>query len=155
MTGGYWYVSDGDTHFNWSKTPTFECPFSVTPSDELLIAIADASLALGMDTLKLAKMIDQPHRHGSRREKVNDKYTDKCAHCGAKMKRLGFRAWITEPVPEEEWTAHTKTNVRIADRLGFGAAGGTTRVVRATWHKTKREAEAWCRHECKRSVAAA
>ena len=77
---------------------------------------------------------------GAGRLRVDGVLTDRCAVCGAKMNRKGFRGWIDAPVTD----APAK---RIAGRLGLAEPRETQRV---TWHPTKKDAEAWAKHERRR-----
>jgi len=61
------------------------------------------------------------------------------------MTRKGFRAWIDAP------SADDAAAQRVAARLGFNPPRQTQRT---TWHATKRDAEAWARHERRRAQAA-
>lgn len=148
MSYSSWYVEAGVTHYNWSKEPTYRCPLA----DGEMISLATiepAAAALGLSLERLARIITRAHRGGNgHRRRVDGKLTDECSSCGHKMKRLGYRAWIDEPIPASERTE----GQAIGAALGHGAPRRTTRT---TWHKTKREAEAWARHECKRAKAAA
>lgn len=151
-----WYVSGpSGLHFNWSKHPSFECPnadpVSYTAAERdgeggtwalQRDEVAAAAAAIGADPVMLGQLLRQRHAsHGAGRLRVDGKLTDRCAICGAKMTRKGFRAWIDEPNSDP-------ASQRIAGRIGFGAPRIT---VRTTWHPTKREAEAWARHERQRA----
>lgn len=152
-----WYLpsADGTRRFSWNKEPTFECPNAdavhytagerdgedgtwTLARDE----IATAAAALGADPVMLGRLLRQRHAsHAAGRMRVNGRLTDRCAICGAKMTRKGFRAWIDEP-------SEDASSQRIAGRLGLEPP---RRTIRTTWHPTKREAEAWARHEHKRT----
>lgn len=145
-------------HFNWRKEPSFECPnadpVSYTPPDTdgedgtwtlTRDEVAAAAAAIDADPVMLGRLLKARHTSSyAGRLRVDGCLTDRCAVCGAKMSRKGFRAWIDGPPTEG-------SGKRIAERLGFGAV---RTPIRTTWHKTKKEAEAWARHECKRAKAA-
>ena len=76
--------------------------------------------------------------------RVDGVLTDRCALCGTKMVRKGFRAWIDAPADD----AAAK---RVSRRLGFAPPRTTQRV---TWHPTRRAAREWARHEQARADAA-
>jgi len=152
MTPSHWYVPGTDgRHYNWAKHPTFECPnadaVTYTPPerdgeegtwtlerDEIAVAAA----AIDADPILLAKLLRQRHQTSAAgRLRVGGVLTDRCAVCGAKMKRKGFRAWIDAPT--DDATAN-----RVSSRLGFAP---TRTTIRTTWHRTRRDAAAWARHE--------
>lgn len=147
---GYWFVDDGDTHFNWSKEPTYRCPLAER-ADEYPEGLERAASLLGISIERLARMVLRAHSGYGHRARVDDKLTDVCSSCGRKMRRLGYRAWIDEPA-DEPADGVGAINRRLSAHLGFGEP---RRRVRTTWHKTKKEAEAWARHECKRAKATA
>jgi len=154
-----WYLEGPrGLHFHWAKHPSFECPNAdpvlYTPAERVgengtwalqRAEVAAAAAAIGADAVMLGQLLRQRHAsHAAGRLRVDGTLTDRCAICGTKMTRKGFRAWIDEPNPDV-------ASQRIAGRLGFGAPRTT---VRTTWHPTKRDAEAWARHECRRAKAA-
>jgi hypothetical protein len=152
-----WYVAAGDTHFNWASKPSYVCPNAALVEYQ---AAADGSSdgkhvlkdprvtlaaeALAADPILLGQMLLRAHSsHRAGRMRVDGRLTERCAICGTKLTRQGFRAWIDGPPTEG-------SGKRIAERLGFGAIRAP---IRSTWHKTRKEAEAWARHECKRAKA--
>lgn len=158
-----WYIAAGDTHFNWAKAPTFECPNAATDGRPIGAMLAEdaaitplvararlAADALGVDAAKVIGMLRRMHSGGTRRAEIDGKLTDRCAHCGAKMKRKGFRAWIDEPGSWDGYSGATRSLNQM-----IGNSEPPRKTIRTTWHKTKKEAEAWARHECRRAKAAA
>lgn len=154
-----WFLSGARGRaYNWAKHPTFVCPnadpVSYTPAEPGATEgtwsltrpeVATAAAAIGADAVMLGQLLRQRHAsHTAGRLRVGDRVTDRCSICGAKMIRKGFRAWIDEPDDSDDASAQR----RIAGRLGFEAP---RRTLRTTWHPTKREAEAWARHERKRA----
>ncbi len=154
-----WFVRGaGERRYNWTKHPTFVCPnadpVSYTPVEAGAAEgtwsltrdeVATAAAAIGADPVMLGQLLRQRHAsHAAGRLRVGDRLTDCCAICGAKMTRKGFRAWIDELDDNEDASSQR----RIASRLGLAAP---RRTLRTTWHPTKREAEAWARHERKRA----
>lgn len=154
-----WHVSGpAGLRFNWAKQPTFECPnadpvtytasardgeegTSSLTRDELV----DAAAAIGADALMAGKLLRQRHAsHAAGRLRVDGALTGRCAICATKMAREGFRAWVDAP-------ADDAAAERVAARLGFSPPRQTQRT---TWHATKRDAEAWARHERRRAQAA-
>jgi len=141
MTPSWWYLPGADgTHYNWAKHPTFECPNADTVTYTAAEregeegtwvlqrdAISAAAAAIGADAILLAKLLRRCHHTSvGGRLRVHGVLTNRCAVCGATMTRKGYRAWITAP------------------GAGAGAQRTTTRT---TWHRTRREAAAWARHE--------
>lgn len=167
-----WYFEAPDgRRFNWNKEPTYTCPHEgiryevhdfgtgkvtitdARPADEAVgITFSryiseetkQAAAALGVDPLKLAKMITAGHRSTYGRERVDGKLTEKCRACGAKMERLGFRCWIDRPVSADEATEGEQASKAIAGRLGFA---DPRRTVQTFYAETKREADRWARDE--------
>lgn len=82
-------------------------------------AMQQAADALGMDGKKLAALITAAHRHGVERARVNDKLTELCSVCHAKMKNHGYYAYVECPVPEDEETETQRASRHIAERLGM------------------------------------
>lgn len=161
-----WYIADADgTHFNWNKEPTFECPnarFELREESESephyvdrLIAtpeIEQAAPLLGLTAQQLVVLLHRAHARSSYgRKRIDGRLTNECASCGRTMKRLGFRAWIDEPIPEADQTEGQRASAQLGDVLGF--SGEQRRTLRTTWHPTKKAAEAWARHERKRAMA--
>ena len=158
------YVADANgLRYHWATTPTFECPnadalvytaaedgdgegegeWTLRPATAE--AITAAAVALGADALLLARILRSRHQaQGVQRLRVGDKLTDRCGVCGTRMRRKGYRAWITEPSTDA-------SQQRIASRLGMTAPRET---VRTTWHDTQRAARAWAEHERGRAAAA-
>src|SRR3954469_14874346 len=101
-----WYIADDDTHFNWNKEPTFECPnarFELREESESephyvdrLIAtpeIEQAAPLLGLTAQQLVILLHRAHARSSYgRKRIDGRLTNECACCGRTMKRLGFRA---------------------------------------------------------------
>lgn len=147
---GHWYVGDAaGSRFNWAKEPAFRCPLAELalerPGD-----FEPAAELLDLTGERLARIFERAHARGfGYRRRVDDRLTDECQQCGHKMRRLGFRAWIDEP---GSWGGHSDATRALNEALGNGPP---RRLVRETWHKTKKEAEAWARHECSRAKAAA
>lgn len=160
MTPSYWYLPGTDgRHYSWAKHPTFECPnadaVTYTPPaqegdegtwtlDREEIAVAAA--AIDADPILLAKLLRQRHQTSAvtGRLRVAGVLTQRCAVCGAKMKRKGFRAWIDAP-------SEDAASQRVSSRLGFAPPRTT---IRTTWHPTRKDAAAWARHERRRAGAA-
>lgn len=151
-----WYVSGPDgLRFNWNKAPTFQCPNASAVTYTAADAgggegtwtlqrpeVAAAAAAIGADPVMLGKLLHQRHASfAAGRLRVDGRLTDRCAICGAKMTRKGFRAWIDKPGDDE-------ASQRVARRLGLQ---GPRTTIRTTWHPTKAAAEAWARHELKRA----
>ena len=146
--------------YHWATTPSFECanadPLVCTAAEDgdgegtwtLRARSADpitaAADVLGADALLLARILRSRHQAGVQRLRVAGKLTDRCSVCGARMRRKGYRAWITAP------SADTSRQ-QIATTLGMTAPRDT---VRTTWHGTQREARAWAEHERGRAQAA-
>lgn len=63
----------------------------------------------------------------------------------------GARAFIDEPVPDDELTDLLRSQKAINERLGFG--GTPRRVVEQRWCDTKREARDWAWSRCKTAGA--
>jgi len=158
MTASSWYLRGAggdDARFNWNKHPSYSCPnadpvsysAAATAGAEgtwtlLRPEVAAAAAAIGADPIMLGKLLRQRHAsHQAGRLRIDERLTDRCAICGAKMTRKGFRAWIDQSSPDE-------ASQRVAGRLGLH---GPRTTLRTTWHDTKREAEAWARHERKRA----
>lgn len=154
-----WYLSGpAELRFNWAKKPTFECPnadpVTYRPSDVDgedgtwtvdREEIAAAATAIGADPVMLGRLLRQRHASlAAGRLSVDGALTDQCAICGTRMTRKGFRAWIDAPTDDP-------ASQRISGRLGLGPVRTTRRT---TWHRSKREAEAWARHERARAIAA-
>jgi hypothetical protein len=167
----YW-DGPGGARYCFNIEPTFRCPHDglrydvvelgtgkvtvteLRPRDETVgitfsIHVTDEAKAaadlLGVDPLKLTRMLARSHNSNHGRERVNGKLTDRCKACGAKMERLGFRVWIERPKTEEELTAQDRTSSHVAERLGF--SGERTVTVRSAYTDTKREAKQWCLDE--------
>ena len=154
-----WYVSGPDgLRFNWNKAPTFQCPNAGAVTYAAAAdggegtwtlqrpEVAAAAAAIGADPVMLGKLLHQRHASfAAGRLRVDGRLTDRCAICGAKLTRKGFRAWIDNP-------AGGDASQRVASRLGLD---GPRTTVRTTWHPTKAQAEAWARHELKRARARA
>lgn len=159
MSGASWYLSGPDgLRFNWNKAPTFACPNAdvvtyVAGEDGgegtwtlQRLEVAAAAAAIGADPVMLGRLLQQRHASFTAgRLRVDGRLTDLCAVCGTTMTRKGFRAWIDEPSADA-------TSQRVAGRLGLD---GPRTTVRRTWHQTKAGAEAWVRHELKRTRARA
>ena len=159
MSSASWYLSGPDgLRVNWNKAPTFQCPnadaVTYTAAEDggegtwtlQRPEIAAAAAALGADPVLLAKLLRQRHASISAgRLRVDGRLTDRCAICGTKMTRKGFRAWIDQDSDDA-------ASQRVARRLGLD---GPRTTVRTTWHPTKTEAQAWARHELKRARARA
>ena len=159
MTPSYWYLPGTDgRHYSWAKHPTFECPnadaVTYTPAEQEgdegtwtldRSEIAVAAAAIDADPILLAKLLRQRHHTSAAgRLRVDGVLTQRCAVCGAKMKRKGFRAWID--APSDDAAAQ-----RVSSRLGFAPPRTT---IRTTWHATRKDAAAWARHERARAGAA-
>jgi hypothetical protein len=154
-----WYLSGPDaTRFNWNKEPTFQCPnadaVTYTAADDggegtwtlQRPEIATAAAAIDADPVMLGRLLRQRHASFTAgRLRIDGRLTDRCAICGAKMTRKGFRAWIDQASDDD-------ASQRVARRLGLD---GPRTTVRTTWHPTKTEAQAWARHELKRARARA
>jgi len=159
MMPSHWYFAGAaGLHYNWAKHPTFECPNAepvtyapperegeqgtwTLEREEFTMAAA----AIGADPILLATLVRQRHHtSGAGRLRVDGVLTDRCALCGTKMVRNGFRAWIDAPADD----AAAK---RVSRRLGFAPPRTTQRV---TWHPTRRAAREWARHEQARADAA-
>ena len=149
---GYWYIEGADgRHYCYAKEPTFVCPMGEPveydrpegsedsePTARLTVeAIVPAASQLGMDPLRLAKLIRSAHhRAGAGRARVDGRLTDMCAACGHKLQRQGFRYWI------EAKPLTTDSRTRIAQRLGFSEY----QQVEGSWYATtKRDAQTWAR----------
>lgn len=150
----YW-SGPADTRYCFNVDPTFICPNAdpirvegegVTITRDRCVAIDAAAKALMMEPVKLARMMQRSHRSFTHsRERVDGKLTNRCACCGAKMDRLGFRVWIERPKTAEELTPEDRVGSRVAERLGFD--GQKTVIVRSAYVDTKREAKQWCLDE--------
>ncbi|HEV7805445.1 MAG TPA: hypothetical protein VGO80_06490 [Solirubrobacteraceae bacterium] len=156
------YVADAKgLRYHWATSPAFECPNAdalvYTAAEDgdgegtwmLRPATADAitaaAVVLGADALLLARILRSRHQaQGVQRLRVDEKLTDRCGVCGARMRRKGFKAWITEPSTDT-------SQKRIASRLGMTAPRET---VRTTWHDTQKAARTWAEHERGRAAAA-
>lgn len=147
--------------YHWSTTPTFECPnadaivYTAAPDGEstgtwalrpeVATAMTAAADALGADALMLARHLRSRHQaEGVQRLRVDEKLTDRCSVCGTRMRRKGYRAWITALSTDQ-------SQKRIATRLGMTAPRET---LRTTWHSTQNAARAWAEHERDRAAAA-
>lgn len=157
MTPAHWYVpGSGGLHYNWAKHPTFECPNAepvtyTAPEHEgeegtwklERQEFTAAAAAIGADPILLAKLVRQRHHaSGAGRARIDGVLTDRCALCGAKMIRKGFRGWIDAPTEDP-------ASKRVSHRLGFAPPRETRRV---TWHPTRRAARGWAQHERARAA---
>lgn len=155
----YWDGPEG-TRYCFNIEPTFICPNAepVKPhkidwpeGDEHTWTsppenVRQAAHLLGMQPVKLGNMIRKAHQSFTHtRERIDGKLTNRCACCGTKMDRLGFRVWIERPKAEEELTAGDRTSSGVAQRLGF--SGERTVIIRSAYTDTKREAKQWCLDE--------
>lgn len=146
--------------FLWNKAPTYLCPLADPveyPGREggehvlrpaTAPALEAAAAAIGGDALLLGRAIRLAHQraHGTQRLRVNDRPTDLCAVCGARLERLGFRIWIDTPRDP------TTVERQLAEHLGLDAP---REVLFNSYADTKREAEAWARDELAGAKAAA
>lgn len=151
----YWN-GPGGTRYCFNVEPTFVCP-NVEPVRPTNLRdeqgwtsppenVRQAANLLGMQPVKLGRMIRKAHHSFTHtRERVEGKLTDRCACCGTKMDRLGFRVWVERPKTEDELTAQDRTSSHVAERLGF--SGERTVTVRSAYTDTKREAKQWCLEE--------
>lgn len=137
----YRYIAAFDgRRYCWTTQPVFVCTANRTIEDDdgLLQRIAQE---LGVRPLWLAGKLR--HHSDRKRDDATGRLTMECANCGAPMKRLGFRRWITAPGSDDE------TGVRINKRLG----GDGFVMVEGPWYSpTKKDAIEWARGRV-RSVA--
>lgn len=134
--------------FNWDREPTFECPNADLLDERgerrTRPELVAAARAIGADPLLLGQLLHSRHSLlQARRLRVDGRLTDRCATCGSKMTRKGYRAWIDEPgegtiVPSG---GSEPSSARVARS-----------TIRTTWHRTKTAAEAWARHELTRAM---
>lgn len=148
-----YYAAPGGYEFAYASAPTFLCPHSdfawvdedADPADREWIpseAARAVAVALGTTDQDACRMLRRAHAsHSHRRRRVDDKLTDRCDACGAKMRRKGFRAWAQRPRQNDGGTGQ-----RIAERLGMSPPA---EVVESVYVETKREARAWAyaKHE--------
>lgn len=149
--GSYWCMEAGTRRWNWNKSPTFRCPNAETwgPPDDIVRRgdqLAEAAAALGADPLRLAQLLTQRHRSGGGlREKKDDRYTGRCRICGARLIKVGYRAWIDDAVPTSKMTDTERASAQVNRRLGFAPP---RRPVGEDRHfDTKKAAEQWARAE--------
>jgi hypothetical protein len=159
--GGSWYMdAPGDRRFNWNKQPTYVCPLG-DPLDfpervegeepgppvlkpESATRFEEGAMYMACDPILLAKAVRKAHHSftAGRRRDESGALTDECAVCGARMNRLGFRAW--EDVPRHD----DKMGQRVAARLGMDLP---RKVLRSRYFRTKKQAEAWARAGAKKA----
>lgn len=162
----YWYYDAPDgRRWNWSKEPTYQCPNrpalreveEPTPLVDRLIptiAMRDAAEALATTPEAMARLLENVHARISygRQRDANGRLTDRCSCCGAKMRRLGFRAWVDEPIPENELTDDHARSMRVSERLGLD--GEQRRTTWSGHFETKRAAQEWAHRESRDAKAA-
>jgi hypothetical protein len=136
---GYFYFENESTgqRFAWAKEPTFVCGFAESPPAPLEDSLAESTEPDSPTVEKFREIWRRGHRGTSHRARdENDRLTDRCAACGAKMERRGFRAWA-----EIEKSEPGTSGDRIAQRLGFSMTEQIPGSGR--YFRTKRQARDW------------
>jgi hypothetical protein len=160
MFGSHWYIDGAPgVRFCWLKEPTYVCRYAPGVADfrtvedrlrEAAPELADVAGGLGIE---IGRVMNRAHSGGrGGRRRVNDKLTDRCDACGAKMRRLGFRAWREELKAPDETTEGERARAAIGE--AFGGDGLAWRTTESHYMGTKREAEAWARENVAVSRAA-
>lgn len=152
---GYWAYPEVDgVRFCYAKAPTYRCPIAEAlgrPVGAALaegaaprLPLAEAADVLGIDPTRLGAMLRTAHsRSHEVRARVDGKPTDRCAVCGHRLDRLGFRVWREHLVPEGELTSEQRASARLGEV--FGGDGLYWATTESLYLDTKREAATWAR----------
>jgi hypothetical protein len=145
------YYRGGDRRFVYDVEATYRCPWALGPPPDVLAT----ALAGGLTGLSV--IFAKAHRQATRirAQDSNGRKTDRCATCGAKLEKVGYRAWIEAPYPDVvaelrrlgrgEDASAAEGSARISERLGgdeYAPWPGSSR-----YFGLKREAVAWCREQ--------
>jgi len=157
MSSSYrFFRGAGERRFCFAVHPTFVCPLA-DPNPERPagdvgspwgLGIDEAAQAMGCAPGHLAEILRLAHRRRrAERERGPDgRLTDNCTVCLSKMRRLGFRAWVTDPIAQEDLRAEQRSSLAISQRLG-GHYDPRVTVGEVRWFDTKKEAREWAREE--------
>ena len=148
---GSWYIEVGKRRWHWNKDPTFRCPNAEawTSVDGIVRRerqITAAAAELGADPALLAAILTHRHRSGGGiREKVDGRYTGRCRHCGARLIRVGYRAWVDDAIPKAKMTPEERR--RASQSVMFGGGPPRRAVGEGRYFDTKKQAQQWAHTE--------
>lgn len=149
----YRYIEAGGQRFCFDIHPTYHCLLADTDPElagettpVVSAAVAAAADDLSCQAVLLARMLSRAHRSiAAGRQRVDGVLTERCAICGARMRRLGFACWIEERPSREDPRA------RIAKRLGMS---DWQRVPGALWYRDRGgEARTWAQRRARQMKA--
>ena len=151
------YYSGGRRRYLWNTEATYRCPHVTAPP----WALVETAHKEGVH--RLPEMFAAAHRRASaiRERDENNRPTNVCATCGAKLDKVGYRVWVEgryeDVVAEMERLGRdagpTLVSQRIGERLGLGD-GWTVWPGSERYFGLKREAISWCREQSQQERAA-
>lgn len=163
------YYSGGRRRYLYNSEATYRCPY-VTGPPWALVELAHKS-----GVSRLPEVFASAHRRSSRIRQIdeNNRPTDRCATCGAKLDKVGYRVWVEgryEDVVADlrrqasrrggrqagkqqilDQVASVETSQRINERLG--GDGWTIWPGSERYFGVKREAISWCREQAEQEKA--
>jgi hypothetical protein len=151
VSGARYYAGKDGRRYVYATDATYRCEWALGPPPDVLAT----ALAGGLSGLPV--MFARAHQRAPRLRALdaNSKPTDFCDTCGAKLRKVGYRAWVEAPyadvvaefkrLGETDEAEQAEMAARIESRLGGDGYGRWPNSER--YFGLKREAISWTREQ--------